>query len=459
MYYYYLMVVIIIAIVNYYIKKISHYCAKLYIEIYKFIDQQLIFNQKIDNKHLSLKYDGAQRIVMIKSYNYAKKINTINTKRKHNYLGYIYKKLFKECIGTKYGNEWLNMKKPLDKYFNSASVKYFYDMLDNCITEWFNKKLNKSNVVLSLSELDIDELTMKFLLIMIFGKNILTKELNNHLIELKSLSKIHNQILLIMGNNYAIRYGFLFGHNEEIALVKELCNRWILFIEKMIELSDNDSNNLISHLINIDIYNKNHTKLIHTLYELILFNTDIMINAISYLLWDIGTNADVRNKLTDEISYLNRENITYDDISNLCYLNKVINESARLHPGVIQTFSETNIDSIILDKYEFSPGTQFSIDVNMVNRDPKIWKNANKFDPERYLTNDDFHKIYRFGLGPRRCIGRIPADYILKKVMVKIFLDYSILMSDKKLITPNPILSNLSNGLLTNKLVFIKHKI
>lgn len=381
-------------------------------------------------KGMYIIYDGPQQIVMITTYHLTKKLNSMTNQmyRDHSYLGHAYNILFSECIGTHSGGVWVTMKKPLDSFFSSGSMLQYNDTLDKCVDEWFEEKFqNKKTIEISLNKLDIDKLTINFLTTVVFGQ----------VVDLNDLVVLHEQIVPLMGQRSGIRYGFKIGYHHELELIQKLYFKWIDIIKN----NSTNSSGLISHLLSNEIYQNDSKKLIHTLYETVLFNVDIMINAISMLIWDIGSDEKVQDKL----------------IKNNKYLNHVVLESARLHPGVVNTFTDSIKNEVIIEGHKFPINTMFSFDVREINRDPNVWINPNVFNPDRF--DDDAtleQKVYRFGTGPRKCIGRGPADSIIKKVIMKILASYKIKILDKEMkIAKNGTLNNLANGSMTNIVQFI----
>ena len=61
----------------------------------------------------------------------------------------------------------------------------------------------------------------------------------------------------------------------------------------------------------------------------------------------------------------------------------------------------------------------------MINRDPNRWSNPNEFNPLRF-TKDNNWKFHRFGIGPRKCLGNMFADYILKVGIISIISEFKI---------------------------------
>jgi len=95
---------------------------------------------------------------------------------------------------------------------------------------------------------------------------------------------------------------------------------------------------------------------------------------------------------------------------------------ARLNPGIVQTFAETITQPMDLGGFQCPANTLISLDTQMLNRDPDVWKDPHEFNPDRFNETDSkqFYQYHRFGLGPRMCLGNIYADYILKSIVFSI---------------------------------------
>ncbi|RZB70358.1 p450 domain containing protein [Asbolus verrucosus] len=101
-------------------------------------------------------------------------------------------------------------------------------------------------------------------------------------------------------------------------------------------------------------------------------------------------------------------NVILDDLAQMAYLERAIKETMRLFP-VGPVLGRCIDEDFVLDKCVLPNGSSLIIPVALVHRDPSIWKNPLKFDPDRFLP-EEFEKIPRgaympFSLPPRNCIG------------------------------------------------------
>ncbi len=371
-------------------------------------------------------YDGQQQIMLIGSYDAAKQYYNLTCHdniRQFDYLGYVFDKLFKKCIGANYGSKWLEMKKPLAAFFTTKSFESQFDVIYGQVVNWMTDTLH-NNKQIELNKLNFDKLTIGIISHIVYGK--LTEA---QLMELYELSKMHEKIMQMMSKDLIMRtpivYKFLSTPNSKY--VDLFWNKWMRFNSWFYGMTN--SNSLFEHMLKYDVYADN-ILFLQTLYEIVLFNADIMTDAFSNLVKNLALNDDVRKKLYLECSEIKIGGA--ESLSKCQYLTAVINESARLDPGVTITFPETTTTDIVVDGYTIPASTLVSLDTQMINRDPTLWDLPNKFDPERFMGQNSrelMFKFHRFGLDQRKCLGNVYGDLILKIVTVLLLQNYDFTIS------------------------------
>ncbi|KAJ0026104.1 hypothetical protein Pint_06942 [Pistacia integerrima] len=109
--------------------------------------------------------------------------------------------------------------------------------------------------------------------------------------------------------------------------------------------------------------------------------------------------------------------IQESDLPNLPYLQAIIKENFRLHPP-IPMLARKSIEDCQIGKYTIPEGSLLFVNLWSIGRDPKVWNNPMKFNPERFLKpkesdgpgiNIDVkgfnYQLLPFGTGRRGCPG------------------------------------------------------
>lgn len=148
----------------------------------------------------------------------------------------------------------------------------------------------------------------------------------------------------------------------------------------------------------------------------------------SYFVFLLAKHPDVQDKLRKEITdhLQGREEVTADDISEMSYLGKVMQETMRFY-AIIPSVSRTSTEEVHIKEANVTipKGIDILIPMSIINRDPTIWENPSEFNPERFEGKVvDFtsakNGFFPFGYGPRTCIGNTLAQVESGIIMCKL---------------------------------------
>ncbi|GIL58385.1 hypothetical protein Vafri_13526 [Volvox africanus] len=115
-------------------------------------------------------------------------------------------------------------------------------------------------------------------------------------------------------------------------------------------------------------------------------------HAIAWALGCVAANRGTQDKLVAE---LKREGVfddplclTYDMLPKLPYLDCVIRETLRLYPpmpcpATVRTIKK---DVVLASGHHLPAGSEVWVDVFSMHRSPRLWRDANRFNPERWAT-------------------------------------------------------------------------
>ncbi|KAF9533506.1 cytochrome P450 [Crepidotus variabilis] len=189
--------------------------------------------------------------------------------------------------------------------------------------------------------------------------------------------------------------------------------------------------------------------------------TDTTSTAMSRILLLLATYPHVQDKLRQELrtALNNKEQLTYDDLNDLVYLDAICRETLRLYPPV-STMSRTTRKDVVLplntpirglDGEEISQ-IQIPNNMNVIisilgcNRDPTLWgQDSYEWKPERWMrplpesvTNAHVPGVYSnlmtFLGGGRACIGFKFSQLEMKVVLSVLVNSFKFSLTNKEVV-------------------------
>ncbi|XP_017779344.1 PREDICTED: cytochrome P450 6k1-like [Nicrophorus vespilloides] len=183
---------------------------------------------------------------------------------------------------------------------------------------------------------------------------------------------------------------------------------------------------------------------------------------IAFTLYELAMNENIqqnlRHEIVDGLAAEEDGNFSYENITDLSYLNKVISESMRKHP------TRSLIDRKCVKDYKI-PGTKIIIEKGTrcqfsplgLHHDPEFFPNPDIFDPERFSPENvktrPAYVYMPFGHGPHNCIGQRFGLLIAKICIAHILTKFRILPTET---TPKRIEIDSKLFLIKPKDVFLK---
>jgi cytochrome P450 len=178
--------------------------------------------------------------------------------------------------------------------------------------------------------------------------------------------------------------------------------------------------------------------ILQTLDEALFANLDVTLGGISWNLVFLAADLDIQSRLRAEIAYertksssgeLNSYLLRSDTLVAAC-----ISESSRLRPLAAFSVPQAAPTGRVVGGYYFPPGTNFIVDSYALNQRNEYWgKDAEKYRPERFLEGNgvkDRYNFWRFGFGPRQCMGKFVADLMIRVLLVHLVENYDLGMVD-----------------------------
>ncbi|CAF1403819.1 unnamed protein product [Adineta ricciae] len=178
---------------------------------------------------------------------------------------------------------------------------------------------------------------------------------------------------------------------------------------------------------------------------------------MSFFFYVMATQPHIQEKVYDEIQQVIANNeVTYEKLSELHYLDMVISETLRMYPPIFR-FERVASTDYQLGDYRIPKGIVISVPVYPIHHDPQVWPEPEKFIPERFSTEEkgkrDAMSYLPFGDGPRNCLGMRFALLEVKLGIVKALRAVQIQQCEK---TEIPIQLNRSSTLSSKNAIWIR---
>jgi cytochrome P450 len=135
---------------------------------------------------------------------------------------------------------------------------------------------------------------------------------------------------------------------------------------------------------------------------------DTTATTLTYALWALGRNAEMQERVAAEVLALGDRPLTVDDVAALPYTTQVLHEALRLCPPA-PAVGRMAMKGAVVDGYRVPAGTNLVVGIYALHRDPELWDDPYRFDPDRFSPERSQGRnrwqFLPFGGGPRSCIG------------------------------------------------------
>ncbi|KAL0270237.1 UNVERIFIED_CONTAM: hypothetical protein PYX00_007710 [Menopon gallinae] len=163
---------------------------------------------------------------------------------------------------------------------------------------------------------------------------------------------------------------------------------------------------------------------------------DTTSTGLTFCLYELARNPDIQRRLQDEIdsALFDCDNdITYEKLHEMEYLDMVVQESLRMYPPLGNLRRKCVNDYRIPEmNATIEKGTPVVISVLGIHTDPDLYPEPEKFIPERFTARERAKRhpcaFLPFGAGPRNCIAdrfglmqmKTGLFYVLSKYSVEV---------------------------------------
>jgi cytochrome P450 len=153
-------------------------------------------------------------------------------------------------------------------------------------------------------------------------------------------------------------------------------------------------------------------------------------NALSWTLYLLAQHPQAAQQLQRELQQvLAGRQPALEDLQNLPYLDRVVQESLRLYPPTWSLLRDVQ-EADEIDGYHIPDGSMVLLNIYEAHRLAEFWPDPERFNPDRFLPEQaqerPRHAYLPFGFGPRQCIGRDLALMTIRLILALIIQNYSV---------------------------------
>ncbi|MGV9498294.1 cytochrome P450 [Streptomyces sp. NPDC003642] len=136
--------------------------------------------------------------------------------------------------------------------------------------------------------------------------------------------------------------------------------------------------------------------------------TETTASVLSWALYELARHPGIEARVLAELDdVLGDRPVTFDDVTRLPYLGRVVTEVTRLHHTGWLVTRRTTVETR-LGAWTLPAGTELAYCQHALHRDPALYPNPLDFDPDRWLDSAQpppTGAFLPFGAGKHRCIG------------------------------------------------------
>uniref|UniRef100_A0A182VYV1 Cytochrome P450 n=1 Tax=Anopheles minimus TaxID=112268 RepID=A0A182VYV1_9DIPT len=331
-------------------------------------------------------------------------------------------------------HKWRAHRKMIQPAFNQSILRGFIplfeqkaDAMVSALSEMFDKD----------QTFDIYRFTARCTLDMIFATTLGT---DMHIQETSTCSYLDVieelfEIVTIRAVNIFLHPQWLYRwtsvYRKEVKALEEFCrpSKSILY-EKRMPGSVTESDKPFSLVDQLQSSKLDNEAVEQELNTIIFAGNETSAMTVANTMLLLAMHPEVQDKLFNELRIkcgTEVENIRYETLTRLTYLDMVLKESLRLLP-IAAVIGRRTTEELDLGEYRLPANIDIVIDIFDIHRNPTYWgHDADRFRPERFeaLKYDRF-ALLPFSAGSRNCIGLRYAWISMKIMLLKVLTRYRI---------------------------------
>ena len=172
------------------------------------------------------------------------------------------------------------------------------------------------------------------------------------------------------------------------------------------------------------------------LMTLLFAGHETTATSLAWALYWIHKLPEVHDKLMQELDSLGDDPDPMDTF-RLPYLTAICNETLRIYPVGMLTFSRVVQSPVKIMGHSFEPGAELLGSIYLTHQREDLYPDPKQFKPERFLERQFTpYEFLPFGGGSRRCIGMALAQFEMKLVLATILRHTQLALAQDQPVKP-----------------------
>jgi cytochrome P450 len=374
------------------------------------------------------------------------KDSSAHSKAVNNNSGYMMSQLLGRCLGLISGEEWRAVRNVTEIPFHHKASAQYLPIIERRTRRHF-KEL-ESEGLLSQGLIDPAE-DLKMLPFWIVAE-ILYGELSADMeAQLRELAPIRERLFQHVVSGGLQRFSWSrYLPTKANQLLQDYKRRWATFNEMAYARAtavaaagkDNGAAGpapIVGMYRAVEQGRFSSEELLQTLDEMLYANLDVTIGGVSWNLVFLAANADAQNRLREEVHENAGEHSKRDRYlqSSNTFLAACISESSRLKPLAAFSVPQSAPTERLVSGFRIPAGVNYVVDSYALNIRNEYWgPDRALYRPQRFLDrtgSEARYNFWRFGFGPRQCLGKYTADLIIRSILVHLMTNYQLETLDR----------------------------
>lgn len=345
-------------------------------------------------------------------------------KASNNDSGYLMSQVLGKCLGLISGDDYRALHHVLGPFFTYTQSGEYLERIQQRTSEYLEHQHLRGGGLKQRLQIDPVE-DFKFLPFLIVADILygpLSSEMEGELLSMAPLREKLFQHVIAGGLSRFPLSRFL--PTEANRVLRTFQQRWMAFNARAYQRALADG---ISDTVVVKLFQAAKQRTIswdhchQTLDEMLFANLDVTMGALSWNLVHLADNSGVQQDLRQEVNNVVADGYKQYMQSSTTLLAACILESSRLRPLAAFTVPQSAPTERLIDGYLIPARTSIVVDAHALNVKSSLWgEERSVYRPQRFsqLTRSDMrYQYWRFGFGPRQCLGKYVAELILRTIL------------------------------------------